>query len=184
LGRSTLLKFLGEAALAGLAQAAKAGVAVVAGRTPRLSTLLFLPVLLLGSLLVPLVLGVAGLERLVAIHTSTELLLPLQALEQKGVVEARHQRPAAVGPLLLELAQPSILVEMVAPMPPQTEAAAVAAQPVRTEMALTAAGVALPPIPIPAAVAVALVAVLLAKTAFLVLSAALAATTHPALAAA
>jgi hypothetical protein len=133
------------------------------------------------ALLVP---GAADLERLVAIHTSTELLLPLQALEQRGVVEVQHQRPAAVEPLLLELAQPSILVEMVAPMPPQTEAAAVVAQPVRTEMALTAAGVALPLILIPAAVAVALVAALLAKTAFLVLSAALAATTHPALAAA
>ncbi len=99
-------------------------------------------------------------------------------------MEVQHQRPAAVEPLLLELAQPSILVEMVAPMPPQTEAAAVVAQPVRTEMALTAAGVALPLILIPAAVAVALVAALLDRTAFQIRSAALAATTHPALAAA
>jgi hypothetical protein len=133
------------------------------------------------ALLVP---GAADLERLVATHISTELLLLPQALEQRGVVEARHQLPAAVEPLLLELAQPSILVEMVAPMLPQTEAAAVVAQPVRTEMALTAAGVALPLILIPAAVAVALVAALLDRTAFQIRSAALAATTHPALAAA
>ena len=160
-------------------------MAAVAGRTPRLSTLLFPPVLLLGLRLVLPVPGVADLERLVATHTSMELLLLPQVLAQREAVEAPHPRPAAVVPPHLALEQQSILVALVARSAVQlTAAQAAAVRPAKMEMALLAEGAVRREIHIPAVAAADLEEVLLAKTALPLLSAALAATTPLALAAA
>jgi hypothetical protein len=149
----------------------------VAGRIPRRPTFPCLPDQSSRLRLALPVLVVADLERLVATHISTEPLLPPQALGQREVEVARHQRPAAVVPLLLGSARPNILAAMVDHSTAQlTVAPAVAVRPAKTEMALRAAGVAPQVILIPAVVAVALVAVLLARMAFLELPVAMAAT--------